>query len=166
MLPVPTLPSSHLPLLFWLAAIHGTLCRFFVKSEYNYVGGELSVGMLATPLTLSAAALSWIPWLNFNRCSTMWIRQGDLAVLFHCIVRYACLMPMSSGMFVFIISMCLLPAKLHVACSQIPASYFVSVCSCLLYVCVCAESAGGHATSFNSATCEFSLGQLKGMSCP
>lgn len=47
------------------------IMQIFVKSEYNYVGGELSVGMLATPLTLSAAALSWIPWLNFNRCSTM-----------------------------------------------------------------------------------------------
>lgn len=75
--------------------------QIFVKSEYDYVGGELSVGMLATPLTLSAAAISWIPWLNFNRCSTMRIRQGDLAVLFHCVVCYACIMRMSLGMFVF-----------------------------------------------------------------
>lgn len=33
--------------------------------------GGLSVGMFATPLTLSAAALSWISLLNLNRCSTM-----------------------------------------------------------------------------------------------
>lgn len=74
--------------------------QIFVKSECDYVGGgEMSVGMFATPLTLSAAALSWIPWLNFNRCSTMRIRRGDLAVLFHCVRRSACIMPMSRRVF-------------------------------------------------------------------
>lgn len=79
--------------------------QILVKSECDYIGGEMSVGMFATPLTLTAAALSWIPWLNFNRCSTMRIRQGDLAVLFLCVVRYACIMPMSSGMFDFLCSL-------------------------------------------------------------
>lgn len=31
----------------------------------------------------------------------MRIRQGDLAVLFHCVMRYACIMRMSLGTFVF-----------------------------------------------------------------
>lgn len=107
------------------------IMQIFVKSEYNYVGGELSVGMLAMPLTLSAAALSWIPWLNFNRCSTMWIRQGDLAVLFLCVVHYACLMPM----FVSMVSMCISPAKSHVHARK--SNILFCICVFLPSVCVC-----------------------------
>lgn len=94
-------PSSHLPSFILASSYTWNIMQIFVRSECDYVGVEMSVGMFATPLTLSAAALSWIPWLNFNRYSTMRIRQGDLAVLFHCVVRYACIMRMSLCTFVF-----------------------------------------------------------------
>lgn len=92
--PFPSAGPSPLPSLtppsFILASSYTRdIMQIFVKSECDYVGGEMSVGMFATPLTLSAAALSWIPWLNFNRCSTMRIRQGDLALPSHCVLRDA-----------------------------------------------------------------------------
>lgn len=98
--------------------------QIFVKNEYDYVEGEMSVGMLAKPLTLSAAALSWIPWLNFNGCSTMRIRQGDLVVLFLSVVRYACIMRMSLGMFAF-----------YVVCKCM--HIFLYLCVFLPAVCMC-----------------------------
>lgn len=154
-----SIPPAHFPFLylslsFWLAAIHGTLCRFFVKSECDYVGGEMTVGMFATPLTLSAAALSGIPWLNFNRCSTMWIRQGALAVLLSCVVRHARIRGWSGCMFT--------PSG---AAELVPAYAWLlsSVCMFLSATCVCERRC---ATVLNSAACVFSLTQPKGMSCP
>lgn len=104
--PPPPPPPLLTPPSFIVASSYTwNIMQIFVKSERDYVGGEMSVGMFATPLTLPAAALSWIPWLNFNRCSTTRIRQEDLAVLFLSVVRYACIIPMSSGMFGFLCSL-------------------------------------------------------------
>ena len=136
--------------------------QIFVKSECDYVAGEMSVGMFATPLTLSAAALSWIPWLNFNRCSTMCIRQGDLAVLFHCAVELCMHYANDLGLF-SARSARTLSAKLCVRDACIYLCISVSrVCVC---VCLCV-SAGGRATAFNSAACVFSLSRPKGTSSP
>lgn len=114
--------------------------QIFVKSECDYVGVEMSVGMFATPLTLSAAALSWIPWLNFNRCSTMRIRQGDLAVLFHCVVRYACIMRTSLCTFVFVFyALCedTVGSFTHASSFiQMHVSFCVFACVPICYVCV------------------------------
>lgn len=135
--------------------------QIFVKSECDYVGGEMSVGMFATPLTLSAAALSWIPWLNFNRCSTMRIRQGDLAVLFYFVVRYACIMRMSLGMCAFLFSLRVHCRQSYVClCLQMHISFYVFVRA---PVCM---RAGGCAVALDSAAFVFSLTQPKGMSCP
>lgn len=167
--PPPPPPPLLTPSSFILASSYTwNIMQIFVKSECDYVGGEMSVGMFATPLTLSAAAaLSWIPWLNFNRCSTMRIRQGDLAVLFHCAVRYACIMRMSGCMFG------LFPHSLRAACwlnyvfracvCKTHGSFSVfACCSCRLRAC---RLAGGRAIAFNTAACVFSLTQPKGKSC-
>lgn len=87
----PAVPLLTPPSFILASSYARYIMQIFVKSECDYVEGEMSVGMFATPLTLSAAALSWIPWLNFNRCSTMRIRQGDLAVLFHCLHAALCM---------------------------------------------------------------------------
>lgn len=95
-------PSLLIPLSFTPDSSYTwDIMQIFVKSECDYVGGEISVEMFATPLPLSTANLSWIPWLNFNKCCTMQIRQEDLTVLFHCVVRYACVIRMSQCVFVF-----------------------------------------------------------------
>lgn len=114
--------------------------QIFVKSERDYVGEEMSVGMFATPLTLSAAALSWIPRLNSNRCSTARIRQGDLAVLFHCAVRLACIMRMSSATFVFVFFMFSArtpPAELRVRARLCRCVHLFYVFVCVPVCCVC-----------------------------
>lgn len=141
----------------------------FVRSECDYVEGEMSVGMFPTPLTLSAAALSWIPCLNFNRCSTVRIRREDRALLFLCAVCYACIMRMSGRIF-FLFFFSRSPWEhcwLNYMCTPLYAnariSLCVCVCSCPPSVCV---SAGGHAAAFDSAACMFSLTQHKGTSCP
>lgn len=54
----------------------------------------------------------------------MRIRQGDLAVLFLCVVRYACIMPMSSGMFGFF----------YVLCEEAVGQMLASANACV-YVC-------------------------------
>lgn len=86
-IPSPSKHTHHLPSSSIVEASGYTwsiMQIFFQEREYNSVGEEMSVGILATPLTLSAAALSWMPCFNFNRCSTMRIRQGELALL--CVV--------------------------------------------------------------------------------
>lgn len=99
----PCLSPLLTPPSFVLASSYTwDIMQIFVKSESDYVGVEMSVGMFATPLTLSAAALSWIPCFNFNRCSTVRIRQGDLAVLFRWALCYSCIMRMSPCTFLFI----------------------------------------------------------------
>lgn len=116
--------------------------QIFVKSECDYVWGEMSVGMFATPLTLSAAALSWIPWLNFNRCSTMRIRQGDLAVLFHRVAHSACIMRMSPCVFgfFFFFSARTQSATLHAGkCTDL---FFSCICMCSCLLCACARQVG------------------------
>lgn len=64
-------------------------------------GVEMRVGMFATPLTLSAAALSWIPWFNFNGCSTMRIRRGDRLCS-----GWAAIMPMRFLFLLFLVLAC------------------------------------------------------------
>lgn len=90
----------------------------------------MSVGMLATPLTLSAAALSWILWLNFNRCSTMRIRKGDLFVLSLCgalCMHYA-------NELSYVCFSCSLCAHRMAKLSANACIFFACVCSYLLYV--------------------------------
>lgn len=116
--------------------------QIFVKSECDYVWGEMSVGMFATPLTLSAAALSWIPWLNFNRCSTMRIRQGDLAVLFHRVAHSACIMRMSPCVFGFYFFFFCEDAVCYVTCRQMHRSLFLMYLHVFLSA-VCMREAGG-----------------------
>ncbi len=126
----------------------------------------MSVGMFATPLTLSAAALSQIPWFNFNRCSEMRIRRGDLAVLVLHVVLYACIMRMSPATFVF-----------RVLCEDTSAKLCADACFCkcmhfAAYLCVLLSAvcvrmgASGRAVAFNSAACVFLLTRPKGTSCP
>lgn len=141
--------------------------QIFVKSECDYVWGEMSVGMFATPLTLSAAALSWIPWLNFNRCSTMRIRQGDLAVLFHRVARSACIMRMSPCVFGFYFFFLRGRSLLRYMPANAQIS-FSHVFACVPVCCVHARGRWVRYIVFNSppCVCVFSLTQPKGMSCP
>lgn len=109
--------------------------------------------MFATPLTLSAAALSWIPWLNFNRCSTMRIRQGDLAVLFHRVAHSACIMRMSPCVFgfYFFFSARTQSATLHAGkCTDL---FFSCICMCSCLLCACARQVGALYSVQQSTLC-------------
>lgn len=116
--------------------------------------------MFATPLTLSAAALSWIPFLNIKRCSTIRIRQGDRFVLFHWVLCYACIMRTSlslGGCGVFFSPW----AKLRVLVSA-NACIFLCIRTVPVW-CVCVSKY--NSIMFNCAACVFSLSYPKGMSC-
>lgn len=116
---------------------------------------------------LISGSLKLIPWLNFNRCSTMRIRQGDLAVLFHRVAHSACIMRMSPCVFGFYFFFLRGRSLLR----YMPANAQISFSHAFACVPVCCVHARGRWVRyivFNSppCVCVFSLTQPKGMSCP